>query len=128
MIQHSTKDVDLRYCFVEHTGNVWKTSTLIRESGPLRAHRFYLNQVSSKHPLAWHVNNVSNILAHLNRIHNADMSMPIILRADGCIMNGLHRVVRALYEGRNYVLAKQFIKNPKPDFVLPTDHPAVLRV
>lgn len=128
MTQHSDKGIDLRHCFVEHTGNVWKVSTLIGAANILDTSKFYLDQVSTAYPITWHMNNVNDVMVHLDRILKADLSVPIILRADGCVMNGWHRIIKAMSEGKKYVLAKRFTKDPKPDFVLPTDHPAVSRV
>lgn len=120
--------MDLNHCFIEHTGNVWRVNTLIKAANALDAFKFYLSRISPTEPVTWNMCNVDEILTHLARIHNAELSIPIILRADGCVMNGWHRIIKAMSEGRKYILAKQFIENPKLDFVLPIDHAAVLRV
>ena len=130
MTQHLSKNdkIDLRHCFVEHTGNVWKVKTLIKAASTLKAHEFDLSSISLEDPIRWHMNNVRDALAHLDRLRRADTSLPIIQRADGCIMNGWHRIIKAMSEGKKSIPAKIFIENPKPDFVLPLDHPAVLRI
>ncbi len=128
MTQHSNKDIDLKHCFVEHTGNVWKVGTLIDAASTLDTFSFDLNNISLENPITWHMSSVRDALAHLDRIHNANLSMPIIMRADGYIMNGWHRIIRAMSEEKKFILAKRFTENPKPDFVLPIDHPAITRV
>ena len=120
--------MDLRHCFVEHTGNVWRVNTLIKAAEGLDVTKFYLDQISPTQPITWHTDVVYDFVVHLHRIFKTDLSVPIILRADGCVMNGWHRIIRAIYEEKEYILAKRFIENPKPDFVLPIDHPAILRV
>lgn len=40
---------------------------------------------------------------------------PIILAADGRVMDGMHRVARALMDGRATVDAVRFAKTPPPD-------------
>jgi len=128
MTQHSDKAIGLRHCFVEHTGNVWRVDTLIKAADVLDTFRLHLSRISTGHLIAWHMSNVHDVLNHLTRIRNANLSVPIILRVDGKVMNGWHRIIRAMYEGKRYILAKQFVANPQPDFILPGDHPAVARV
>ena len=65
------------------------------------------------------------IVDHARLINEADLSFPIILGADGQVMDGMHRVARCLLEGRPTVSAVQFVEQPEPDFVdvLPADLP-----
>ncbi len=121
-------NIDLRHCFVEHTGNVWRVGTLIKAADVLDAYEFDLSNISLEDPIRWHMSSVRDALAHLDRLRKADISRPIIQRADGCIMNGWHRIIKAMSEGKAFILAKRFKENPKPDFILPLDHPAVLRI
>ena len=44
----------------------------------------------------------------------ASLEFPIILDEDGEIMDGRHRVMKALLEGKDSVLAVRFNKNPPP--------------
>ena len=47
----------------------------------------------------------------------ADLSFPIILSADGAVMDGRHRVLKALLQDRDHVEAVQFDEDPEPDHV-----------
>lgn len=58
-----------------------------------------------------------NIAEHARLINEADLSFPIILSSDGRVMDGMHRVAKAAMEGRTGLLAKQFIRDPEPDYV-----------
>ena len=58
-----------------------------------------------------------SMLAHLALIDAADLSYPIILSADGSVMDGMHRVCKAVREGRETIDAVQFTVDPEPDFV-----------
>lgn len=53
------------------------------------------------------------------------MSFPIILSADGRIMDGMHRVGKAYLRGQKYIKAVQFTKDPELDYmgVNPDDLP-----
>ena len=57
------------------------------------------------------------IAEHARLIQDADLRHPIILSADGRIMDGMHRVAKAFIEGRPTVLAVQFGDDPPPDFI-----------
>jgi hypothetical protein len=47
----------------------------------------------------------------------ADLAFPIILAADGRVMDGMHRVSRALRLGLSDIEAVQFREDPPPDHV-----------
>ena len=58
-----------------------------------------------------------NIAEHARLMAEADLSFPIILSADGGVMDGMHRAAKALMEGRASLPARQFPADPEPDFV-----------
>ena len=58
-----------------------------------------------------------NIAEHVRLINEADLMYPIILSSDGRVMDGMHRVLKALIQGETHVLAVRFIDDPAPDFV-----------
>jgi hypothetical protein len=57
------------------------------------------------------------MLEHVRLIERADLSFPIILSATGAVMDGMHRVAKALLEGRNEIEAVQFEEDPEPDHI-----------
>lgn len=59
---------------------------------------------------------VRRILDHFRLIQEADLSFPIILGADGRVMDGMHRVARAILEGHSMIKAVQFVDEPEPDY------------
>ena len=58
-----------------------------------------------------------SILKHLDLIEKADLRFPIILDADGRLMDGMHRVCKAIMEGHSHIDAVQFTQTPEPDYV-----------
>ena len=66
-----------------------------------------------------------NIALHARLIDETDLKHPIILSQDGGVMDGMHRVCKALNEGRDTILAVQFEHDPEPDYigVAPEDLP-----
>ena len=57
------------------------------------------------------------MLEHVKLMDDADLSFPIILAADGGVMDGMHRVAKAVREGRSEIAAVQFLVDPPPDYV-----------
>jgi hypothetical protein len=56
------------------------------------------------------------MLEHLKLIQEADLSFPIILSATGAVMDGRHRVAKAVLLGRTEIEAVQFRVDPDPDY------------
>ena len=50
-------------------------------------------------------------------INDADLDYSIILSSDGRVMDGLHRVLKALILGQSHIRAVRFLTDPEPDFV-----------
>jgi hypothetical protein len=58
---------------------------------------------------------VREIVAHATLMRDVDLSYPVILAADGSVMDGMHRVARALLDGVASVPAVRFVQDPLPD-------------
>ena len=54
---------------------------------------------------------------HARLVFEADLAYPIIRAADGAVMDGMHRVTKALVLGRGAIDAVQFAADPAPDYV-----------
>ena len=57
------------------------------------------------------------IVEHCRLIEAADFSFPIILSADGRVMDGMHRVCKAALLGLSSIEAVQFADDPAPDHI-----------
>lgn|GEM_PF-83303 len=57
------------------------------------------------------------IADHAKLILETDLTHPIILSQCGRVMDGMHRVCRALLEGRRTIQAIRFKNDPEPDHV-----------
>ncbi|MEL6607647.1 MAG: hypothetical protein AAFO93_01920 [Pseudomonadota bacterium] len=55
------------------------------------------------------------IAHHVELARAADPSYPIILCAEGRLMDGMHRVLKALMAGQDTISAVQFAQTPEPD-------------
>ncbi len=58
-----------------------------------------------------------HIAEHARLINEADLGYPVILSSDGRIMDGMHRVLKALTQGESHVRAVRFLSDPEPDFL-----------
>jgi hypothetical protein len=57
------------------------------------------------------------IIEHMTLIDEADLSFPIIVSSNGSVMDGMHRVAKAMRQGRKEIAAVQFEHDPEPDHV-----------
>lgn len=57
------------------------------------------------------------IIEHVQLIQDADLSYPIILCAQGRVMDGMHRVAKASLLQHTEIFAVQFEQTPEPDFL-----------
>jgi len=55
------------------------------------------------------------VLAHVEQALEADLSYPILLCADGRVMDGMHRVLKALHLNKSHIQARKLNKTPPPD-------------
>ena len=58
-----------------------------------------------------------NVAEHARFINECDLAYPVILSSDGRIMDGMHRVLKALLLGESHIRAVRFLADPEPDFV-----------
>jgi hypothetical protein len=59
---------------------------------------------------------VRDVVAHMRLIMEVDPSFPILLGPDGRVLDGMHRVARALLDGRSTIEAVQLSELPEPDY------------
>lgn len=100
-------------------GKVWLVTNLISLAAtlpsfekPIREMRAVL--FNSKFPGAesW---SHAELAYHYSVAMQADMNYPIVLGEDGRIMDGHHRLLKALIEKRSTIKVVQFVIDPTPD-------------
>jgi hypothetical protein len=55
-----------------------------------------------------------DMVMHMNAVNNADLDKPIILDEDGELMDGRHRLMKAMLLGKETIKAVRFDENPSP--------------
>ena len=65
------------------------------------------------------------LVEHMQLVQQCDLRWPIIVCPDGRVMDGMHRVCRALLQAQTRIAAVQLPQLPEPDFigVMPDDLP-----
>jgi hypothetical protein len=68
---------------------------------------------------------VRELIGHMRLVRDVDPQYPVILGSDGRVMDGMHRIVKAVLDGRTTIRAFRFDPVPEPDFrdVDPDDLP-----
>ncbi len=61
---------------------------------------------------------VVDFARHYKHVESADLSYPIIMDFKGTVLNGRHRIIKALLEGRETITAVRF-----PEYAAPTYPP-----
>lgn len=67
------------------------------------------------------ISSARELVAHIKQILEADLSYPIILDDEGEIMDGRHRILKALLEGKETILAVRFDETPCHDYTKEDD-------
>ena len=102
--------------------HAWDVHRLIALSKDLPAISIDPNDVAELNESYWFGGANANptcmdLIAHMRLVAQTDFGHPIILCAEGRIMDGMHRVVKAVLEKRRTIDAVRFAVTPKPDFV-----------
>lgn len=104
----------------------WKASTLWKLSASLPVEHLPLESFdwtnenfqcqSLSNPPLWR-----DIGDHAKRIFAADLQYPIVMSAEGNVMDGMHRILKCYTFGLPTVKAVRFKENPPPDMVVPIE-------
>lgn len=99
----------------------WDIRRLVELSKDLPIEHIDIAQIAELDENHWYTHGCESptcrsLLQHMQLIEKADLAFPVILDQDGRVMDGMHRVCRAVREGKDYILAVRFPANPEPDF------------
>ncbi len=98
---------------------IWNVDSLIEESREFEIKEVDMNDIPQLDEVIWFNNHkkkptIRNTAEHMQRALKADLDFPIILAPDGSLMDGGHRIAKALLQGDKTIKAVQFEKYPKP--------------
>jgi hypothetical protein len=101
--------------------DAWDVDRLIDLSRGLPVHAVAVESISEVDTAYWFEGSavaptVRNIVGHARLMLAADLSYPVILGHDGRVMDGMHRIARALLDGVAEISAVRFPSLPEPDY------------
>jgi len=101
---------------------IWDVDRLAALAGSLPIAEVPLSQIREIDEVYWFqadgaVPTCRAVLEHATLIEAADLEYPIILCPRGRVMDGMHRVARAVLLGLGSISARQFPELPSPDYI-----------
>lgn len=101
--------------------DAWDIDRLIALSRDLPVEQVAVDSIGEIDTQYWfdgsaEVPTVRKVVEHARLISEVDTSYPIILGHDGRVMDGMHRIARALLESRTEIDAVRFPSPPEPDY------------
>jgi hypothetical protein len=110
--------------------DAWDVDRLIRLTSHLPVVEVALDQIGEIGENYWYnsegdVPTVRSMVDHMKILMEADTDFPVILNSEGRVMDGMHRIAKALYLGFPKIKAVRFPSDPLPDYkgVLPNELP-----
>jgi hypothetical protein len=100
--------------------DAWDVDRLIELTRSLPVFDVDVSSIAQVDSVYWfdelHEPTVRGVTEHMHLISVVDTSHPIIRGPDGRVMDGMHRVARALLDGRSTIPAVQVTRLPMPDY------------
>lgn len=99
----------------------WDIDRLIKLTKDVEVKMIYIDKIKELDENFWFGGDSDSptcraVAEHARLIQEADLSFPIILCSKGSVMDGMHRVCKALMEGREKIKAVRFTNDPAPDY------------
>lgn len=100
----------------------WDVHRLVKLSKGLPVIQVELNKIKEIDENFWYQENGSkptckSIVEHMRLVNDTDLKYPIILSKEGKVMDGMHRVLKALLLNQERIKAVQFKEDIQPDYV-----------
>lgn len=113
----------------------WDVDKLIDKSKGLKVINVQISDLNEFEQNYWYQNKndeitCKSITDHFKLVLNCSLDYPIILAANGSIMDGMHRVCKAYLNNQKLIKAVKFNITPEPDFIdiLPEELPYDRRI
>lgn len=101
---------------------IWDVRRLVGLAEGLPVHEVLLAEIRELDEPYWYgqahdVATVRSVADHARLMAETDFAYPILLCAEGRVMDGMHRVAKAYVEGHETITAVRFPETPAPDYV-----------
>ncbi|MBP9540936.1 MAG: hypothetical protein KBE67_08055 [Vitreoscilla sp.] len=100
--------------------HVWDVNRLLRLHANVPTQAVALSQIAEIQQAYWFPNthpSTADIVEHMRLVEAADLAYPILMDAEGKLMDGMHRVAKALLAGHSHIHAQLLPQTPAPDFI-----------
>lgn len=67
--------------------------------------------------IEYSISSFKEMIEEVNRVNNVDLSYPIILSDEGAIIDGYHRIMKAILEGKETIRAIRMEEMPYPSHI-----------
>jgi hypothetical protein len=100
---------------------IWDVHKLVKKSKNFEVKEFPLDDIRELDENFWYqqktdIPTCRSFVDHMKLVEETDLKYPIILSQDGGVMDGMHRVCKALLLRQKTIKAVQFETNPEPDY------------
>lgn len=93
----------------------WRVAGLIKRAEELEPFDLPLKHIDLT--VKYDLSSMRDFCGHIQLILNSDLDSPIILNEDGALMDGRHRIMRAILDGKETVKAVRFETDPPADWI-----------
>ena len=100
--------------------HVWDVNRLLRQNTALPVISIALQHIAEIGQAYWFPDShptTAEIIEHMRLVEAADLAYPILIDAEGKLMDGMHRVAKALLAEYTHIHAQQLPHMPAPDFI-----------
>lgn len=115
------KGIDVADNTYVHGDKVWLVSNLIARSKGLVPFDLPLAAVFAGANTWEPITSAYALAKEMRRVLDVDPSYPVIMDEEGYIMDGWHRVARALVDGKATIPAVRFAVTPPHDYLKPAE-------
>jgi hypothetical protein len=95
---------------------VWDVDKLVEQTKGFPVINLPLSEIKTDKDF-WTVPSCKSFAEHMKLVEETSLEYPIILSEDNRVMDGLHRVIKAHFNGDKEIKAVRFDKLPEPDYV-----------
>ncbi len=100
----------------------WDVRRLVELTQTFAPERVPLSEIRELNEPYWANENARQltcreVVDHARLMLDCDLTFPVILSSDGRVMDGMHRVCKALLQGLAEIKAVRFDRDPEPDYI-----------
>lgn len=101
--------------------NAWDVDNLIEATKNFNIVKVCILDLLERNKFHWNqghnILTTQSIFNHMKLVEDCSLDYPIILSAEGIIMDGMHRVDKAYIQNKLEINAVQFDITPSPDYI-----------